>query len=190
MYLLTYFRFVNNMTQLTIDLVSIGVPNVDYFSDFRIVCNEKIFYVHRSLLSLKSEKFKTIFNSTVDNILNVNENPDSFEKFLLLFYLDNYDCKLTVEQLADVDRFVNEYLCDKKILDKINWLFEFGRILNWENYTNYIDYPNEKIRTKARGFIEAKSNLDKLATMDWTKYYANMEAQQFHNYMKQFDEIK
>ena len=68
-------------------LLGKGVPDIDYYSDYQIKTAGRIFYVHKVLLALKSEKFEQIFSNNSDHY-EMSEDEEITRLFLCQFYID------------------------------------------------------------------------------------------------------
>lgn len=138
-----------------ISLLEKGVPDVDIYSDFKIVVRNKIFYVHRSILSIKSEKFQTLFQSQFkesrDSILEVDEDPDVYRLFLIDFYKVKSDfTNVSFDKLIRILELLSEYLCIPEML--ISYQNEIIKHINYKNYEHYLDcdcYPVIQSRCRA-----------------------------------------
>ena len=133
---------MNNM-----DLLRRGTPNKDYYSDFTINVRGKIFYVHRACLANRSEKFSSMFNSEMREKINrqmvVDDDPIIYEKFIKILYGWTEYSSETLDELLALEKLADEYLCDKKIIDKIDK--EICKQINIFNYQQFMNHHNKHI---------------------------------------------
>ena len=65
----------------------------DHLSDLKIVCEDKEFPVHKFILSVRSDVFKTMFSTFNEDKLKIEDtNPKTMETFLRFLYTDSFKC--------------------------------------------------------------------------------------------------